>query len=154
MGREIWIYKLRNEKAKKGVRKLLNNAAGFSYTFKTFMIGRHNEAVFHAMDHNLKEITPELLFEITYWLSEEIGLSDEKIDNLLTDEMGISLLFESSTKSEANGFMNACHNYLDSIQEDQVSHTIFESGIIISSMAFVNFLDYFILFWKPLLKFS
>lgn len=145
MGREVWIYKLKNEKAKTGLRKLLGSEFGFSYSFENFLKSRQNEEILLSI-HKCLIITPELLFEITYWLSEEIGLNDKEQDYFLTNEIGTSLIFESSTKSEANSFMIFYYNHLDSIQENKESLKISESGIITDSYQFVYFLDYFILF--------
>lgn len=146
MGREIWIYQLTNEKAKTGLRKLLNGESGLNNSFQSFLNRRNNAEILNLKHTHLNIISPELLFELTYWLSEEIGLNDEEVNRFLTDEFGISLIFESTTKSEANGFIIFYYTYLDSIHENNKSHKISESGIITDSSKFVDFLDYFILF--------
>ena len=146
MGREIWIYKSKPEKVTTGLRKLQYNEYGFSPSFENFLSSRQNKGMLATVHKNSHPITPELVFEITFWLSEEIDLNDIELNRFLTNEIGLSLIFESSTKSEANGFMIFYHDYLDAIQENKGASKTSEAGVIMDSFDFLNFLDYFILF--------
>ncbi|MEZ4920355.1 MAG: hypothetical protein R2792_14730 [Saprospiraceae bacterium] len=145
MGREVWIYKLKNEQVKNGLQRLSSNEFGFNYTFENSIKDRQTVDVLNFLNKENNTVTPELLFEITYWLSEQIGLQDIEKDLFLNSELGISQIFESNTKSEANSFMIAYYNYLDSIEQSESSCKFFDSGIVTNTEAFLEFLNFFIL---------
>ncbi|NNF36745.1 MAG: hypothetical protein HKN68_21770 [Saprospiraceae bacterium] len=160
MGREVWIYKLRRKEPNSTLCKLLGDTEGFNPSFKHFIDLRKNEIgedynleydkILTTVADDLRMITPDLLFEITYWLSEAVGLHSDEQKNILSKEAKISLIYESSTKSEANGFMMAYYNYLDLNEIPFSSDKYFDDGIITHSIDLIDFLDYFIILLNQL----
>ena len=130
----------------------MDNEFGFNYPFKTFLHSRQDSEILESIHESPTLITPGLLFEITFWLSEVIGFNDDELNHFLTDNIGIKLIYQSTTKSEANTFMIFYYHYLGLIQDKEKLPQRFENGIITIGHAFVEFLDFFILFLKEIGK--
>jgi hypothetical protein len=113
MGRAIWIYQVDPSKTN-GLRAILEDATRFKQSFAAFVKDRqHQFGEWYEMDFDnilnaisdAYQVTPALLFELIYWMSEVCGVDSEAVHDMLAEEAGMTLLYESSTKSEANCLM-------------------------------------------------
>ena len=155
MGRAVIIFKVDKNKSKKGLFHLISDGSGMVPTFEAFTIRRKNDfgagykvRFSHVQEiaHNdIDQITPALLFEITYWLSETIGMNSPDLYNLLSDQTEISCIYESSTKSEANALITAYYEFLEFEKNDIPTYQKYDDGAKWTSLEFKAFLDHFLL---------
>lgn len=143
MGREVWIYEVNKIKFLKGLNSVNSNTFGFSQPFFRFL-NKDNSSK-NQPEKDEQTVSTEILFEITYWLSELVGLTKEQLELFLNNEMGVTTLYESSTKSAANGLMVTMYTYIDILNEKKNTWFISDAGVKTSCARFKAFLAYFIL---------
>ena len=154
MGREVWIYRIDTTAANKNLPEILTDQSRYSHSFEDFVTERCNNfgeqydltysGLLEKISKEVGEITPKELFEITFWFTEVAALDTRDEDFI--QKTGIELLYESSTKSEANGVMLMYYSYLDLFEKDAGHRLQTETGVRTSTTDFQGFLDYFIAF--------
>ncbi len=160
MGREVFIYQLQEDKIAEGFYDFLRSS-DIVNVFKDFIAERKRgfanpydltfEKLMEKVKEGLKEVDGDELFEIIYFMTEEIsqeleGDADEFLRNL-----GLDKIYESKTKSEANLFISQYHNYIEGVM-DGVDKDPLPNRDQVSREVFTGFLDYMLLYLNEVNK--
>jgi len=168
MGRNTEIYMFDKEKASAHLYEDLKHTTFHKRTFKTYLEDRKKELsgtdfevgfeeILNTIKNDINAITPDELFEINLFLSEEIHskfsaegypVIEKHLQNL-NDRFGIILLYELPTSTVCTSYMFQYGNYTHYFPIYDMPSK--DGGTNLDSKDFLHFNDYIILLTKMIL---
>ena len=151
MGREVCIYQLEENRIAERLHDFLRSTEILPI-FKGFITERTKnfgdqyalgyEPLLKKVKKGLREVNGDELFEIIYFIEEEIHQVVEGDTDGFLREHGLDKIYGSKTKSEANLFILQFYNYIEVVQE--LGEDVLPNKDQVSGKVFTGFLDYVI----------
>ncbi|MCQ4141123.1 hypothetical protein [Chryseobacterium sp. EO14] len=148
----------------------LKNKKLYNQTFKDFIAGRKaelgqsyhcaSEQILNIIKENINEITADELFELMYYLNEELLYgkyndefkADRNLQNTIYQKYGITLLYEIPGTTTCYSYMFQYGNYTEYYPIEEIKFDKDEEGQNICVKDFLRFNDYMILMMNRILS--
>lgn len=172
MGRNTEIYMFDKEIASEKLYQDLKFKKLYKRTFENFINDRKIELgnsyhvsydnILSIVKENINNITSEELFELIYYINEELIYgkydndgNDWKLrdiyQNKIYEEYGITLLYELPTSTVCSSYMFQYGNYTEDYPIEKIKFDKDDGGGNIDTRDFLKFNDYMILMMKRIL---